>query len=111
MLIFHDPDAVFVLKNAIIGARHHAAVATGGTAGAGPRIFAGVGRIRGSRRIRSSKKKSAEPNHGASQRQSLGLSPDSHSSARMQPALFARAVKPVRVRIFILPVRIEVNPS
>ena len=57
------------------------------------------------------KKNRAEPNHGASQHQSLGLRPDSHSRARMQPAFFAWAVEPALVRIFILPVRIEVNQS
>ena len=88
VLVLHGPDAVFVLKNAVIGARLHAAVATRGTAGAGPRIFAGVrGRIRGARRIQRGKKNRAEPNHGASQRQSLGLRPDSHSCARMEPCL------------------------
>ena len=29
----------------------------------------------------------------------------------MEPALFAQAVEPARVRIFILPARIEVNQS
>ncbi len=88
MLVLHGPDAVFVLKYAAIGARLHAAVATGGTAGAGPRVFAGFsGRIRGAHRTQRGKKNRAEANYGASQRQSLGLRPDTHSCARMEPCL------------------------
>src|SRR6202035_1376789 len=112
MLILHGPNAVFVLKNAVIGARFHAAVATRGTARAGPRIFAGVrGRMCGTRWIQPGKTNRAKPKHGASQRHTSGLRPDCHSCARIEPALFARAVERACVRIFILPVRIEVNQS
>ena len=67
VFIFHGPDAVFVLKNAAVGARCDAAVATCRTTGAGTGVLAGVrGRPRSAWRMRRNKKNRAQANRGAS---------------------------------------------
>src|SRR6266853_1560544 len=85
VLILDDPNAVFVLENAAIGAGLDAPVATRGAARAGPRVLTRLrGRTRGPRRSQGGKKNRAAQNDSAPQRPALALRPDSHSFARME---------------------------
>lgn len=98
VFILYGPDAVFVLKNAAVGARSHAAMATRGTAGAGAGVFAGFGggpgrRIGGARGARPCKTDRDEQNYGAAQCVTLGLRPHSHSISRMASNLVCANVR------------------
>ena len=107
VLVLDDPNAVLVLKNTVIGTGLDAAVATGGTAGAGAGVLAGLRWMAGSpHRGQQCKKNRTARNNSASREPVLPLRRDSHSFARMErnPQLRELCHAPAH-KFLILPVK------